>query len=97
MTHTASSRTLPYEPSELAAAKVIAGHFGIEGRSGGWLYDSQDRPVCHGWESYRRLVRWAIGSKEVGGQVRWFPDWRKLRRVGDRNGLYDPLKSKETA
>ncbi len=82
------SRAL-YEPSALAAAKVIAEQRGHEGRLGGWIYrsDAHDaRTICHGWLSYTRRLerRGAIVAIPVtyrGKDITRFAiNWRKVPR-----------------
>lgn len=51
-------------------AKVFAAHFGYAGRTGGWIYDSNGRPVAHGWQAFAaQLTR--RGWITVGQGVNW--------------------------
>lgn len=55
-------------PVELA--RVFADHFGWAGRSGGWIYDQNGRPVAHGWASLASRLA-ALGWIQRGVGVNW--------------------------
>ncbi len=50
----------------LYALRKYANEMGYEGRSGGWIYNKvTGRPVCQGWETFRRkLAAWAPLKKK---------------------------------
>ncbi len=77
-----------YEPSAEDAAKLVAKHLGAYGKTGGWIYDKNDRPMYHGWSAYAEWLQHngIIKSHEVtdpatGGMViRYAVNWRRLKR-----------------
>jgi hypothetical protein len=77
-----------YEPSAIAAAKVIAEQIGAYGKVGGWIYDKNDRPMFHGWYAYaEHLTAYGVIKEKLvtdpskGKKVtRYAINWRRLRR-----------------
>lgn len=55
------------------AARTVAEVRGWTGRPGGWIYDNNGRPICHGWASLAQaLVR--AGYIDADGR----PAWRRM-------------------
>ena len=74
-----------YEPSAIAAAKVVAAHKGDKGRVGGWIYTPAGRPIVQGWAAYADdLERWGhIAAGVVTGRdgkpvTRYAINWRRV-------------------
>ena len=75
---TARVRQVPtWKMTSEELARVYADHHGVTARVGGWLYDSDGRPVCQGWST---LANYLAGYEVtiVGVGV----DWAKDRRLG---------------
>jgi hypothetical protein len=77
-----------YEPTPEDAAKLVAKHLGAYGKTGGWIYDKNDRPMYHGWSAYAERLRHSgiIKSHEVTDPatgdmvIRYAINWRRLKR-----------------
>ncbi len=59
--------------SKESAARAYGKSIGVEGRIGGWLYNSRGTAFIHGWFAYadNLLYRGRIVAKEEGGE-RWY-------------------------
>ena len=71
-----------YEPTAIAAAKIIAKHQGHAGKVGGWIYDSNDRPIVQGWSSYatNAIAAVQVTDPRTGNLVtRYAINWRRVR------------------
>jgi hypothetical protein len=58
------------EAQQAKIAKTVAEVRGWVGRPGGWIYDEQGRPICHGWASLFRALR-HVGAVDAAGRIAW--------------------------
>ena len=68
-----------WEMKPRALARVFGEHFGFAGRTGGWIYSPEGRPVAHGWDQFAQQLQ-RRGWIRVGSGVNW-------RAAGERPRL----------
>jgi hypothetical protein len=71
--------------TEAELARVVAKHFGWEGRKGGWVYDDRGVPVAHGWSELGQRMA-SRGWIKEGVGVNWItipltPRMSRISRV----------------
>ena len=60
--------TFQQDISELG--RTFAAHHGWQGKSGGWIYDHNDRPFVQGYWALGEILA-ALGIVEVGKGIHW--------------------------
>lgn len=59
-----------WQMSAVDLARVFARHFGWTGRPGGWIYTTDGRPICQGWDNLAEALT-SRGWIRVGAGVDW--------------------------
>ncbi len=64
--------------AKLKLARVIAQHLGWKGSWGGWIHDTNGKPVCQGWRALTQKLERRGWIKDRGTPFQPHIDWREV-------------------